>query len=98
MQLLEYILRYLYDKSGCKDEVRIDLIRGHTQLTNAKSIHGSGTKQRMVSILIYAQPDDRFDLLTLEICINARSKNGKLAELPPANPSKGSKRDRNGRR
>ena len=68
MQLLEYILRYLYDKSGCKDEVRIDLIKGYTQLTNAKSIHGSGTKQRMVSILVYAQPDDRFDLLTLEIC------------------------------
>lgn len=76
----------------------LDFLLRRCEETNAKSSHGSGTKQSMVSILVYAQPDDRFDLLTLEICSDARSKNGKSTEPPQANPSKGSKRDRNGRR
>jgi hypothetical protein len=76
----------------------LDYLLRRCEETNAKTSIGPGARNEMMSILVYAQPDDRFDLLTLEICSDARSKNGKASESQPnTSVTKGSRRDRNGR-
>lgn len=92
---IDLITKYAkYRKTLKSYAMCLDFLLRRCEETNAKASNGSGTRQRMMSILVYAQPDDRFDLLTLEI---SSGTNGKVNDSQH-NTFRSSRRDRNGRR